>query len=169
MADDRHIDPRSPVQRDKFSFLKVAFVGVLALIALVTVKHSWFDTFTAPQDTPAPTEPAGPSQQPARQTPPASDGGAQPAQGNLTALFSAADYPADAFRNDEQGTVMARLEIDPQGKVSSCRVATSSGSESLDRATCTILKRRARFTPARNSEGSAIASSYTQKITWMLQ
>lgn len=83
-------------------------------------------------------------------------------------VLSSDDYPADALRNGEQGTVAVLLGIDTHGKVSGCVVTGSSGSASLDTATCRLLSTRARFTPARNNQGRAVASMSPQKIRWAL-
>ena len=79
------------------------------------------------------------------------------------------DYPADAQRNDEQGTVGVSLSIGTDGRVSGCSVTSSSGSRSLDNATCRILRSRARFTPAKLSNGQATTDTYNQRITWRLE
>ena len=63
----------------------------------------------------------------------------------------------------------ALLMLDPTGRVSACTVVESSGSASLDKATCTILSSRARFEPARDANGRAVQDTYTQKIVWQLQ
>jgi TonB family protein len=92
------------------------------------------------------------------------------AKGDLRTLFSADDYPADAQSRGEQGTVLARLSIDSRGAVNRCEIARSSGSSSLDEATCRILKRRARFTPARDSSGNSVSDTVTTPpIVWRLE
>jgi len=101
--------------------------------------------------------------------PPAKVVKAQSARGNLQALFSADDYPQDALRNEETGTVTVNLSIGTNGRVTGCNVTGSSGSNSLDRATCRILQSRARFTPAKLSNGEPTTDTYTQRITWRLQ
>ena len=90
------------------------------------------------------------------------------ASANLPALFSTDDYPQAALRRDEQGTVAYTLSINRRGRVRHCEVATSSGSRALDRATCRILKRRARFTPARGADGKAIGDTLSGRIRWQL-
>ena len=90
----------------------------------------------------------------------------QKASANLPALFSADDYPQAALRRGEQGTVAFALSIDRRGRVERCDIATSSGSENLDRATCSILQRRARFTPARDADGQAAADTTNGRIRW---
>ena len=92
----------------------------------------------------------------------------QKASANLPALFSADDYPQAALRRSEQGTVAFTLSIDRRGRVERCDIATSSGSDDLDRATCSILQRRARFTPARDADGRAVADITNGRIRWQL-
>lgn len=102
-----------------------------------------------------------------QQEPPPEPGNAR---GDLRTLFSADDYPAEAQRNGEQGTVQVALTVDPTGKVSQCRVVLSSGSASLDGATCSILQRRARFLPARDASGRPVSDRVTSPpITWRLE
>jgi periplasmic protein TonB len=102
---------------------------------------------------------------------PSADGptDARAVRGNLAALFSADDYPTEALRREEQGTVTADLRVDESGRVSRCTVSGSSGSTSLDATTCDILRHRARFAPATNGSGQAIPGSYSQRITWRLE
>ena len=78
------------------------------------------------------------------------------------------DYPAEAFRRREQGRVAFEITISPEGRVSACRVTRSSGSASLDQATCEIMQRGAMFRPARDSHGNAVASTVRSAINWIL-
>jgi len=82
--------------------------------------------------------------------------------------FSADDYPAAALRGDEQGFVAYRLEIGPDGRVSDCAIRRSSGSASLDAATCRIVTTRSRFNPARDSEGRHVPDYRDGWVTWRL-
>ena len=120
-------------------------------------------TYTAP---PAPPRPPAPPPPP---PPPQIVTKAQSARGNLQNLFSGDDYPADALRNEDQGSVTVRLSIGTDGRVTGCNVSSSSGSRSLDNATCRILRSRARFSPAKLSNGQPTTDTYTQRITWRLE
>jgi len=92
------------------------------------------------------------------------------AKGDMRTLFSADDYPAEAQRKGEEGTVQAELTVDQNGRVSACRVVRSSGSTSLDTASCSLLTRRGRFTPARDAEGRAVVNKITSPpIVWRLE
>lgn len=90
------------------------------------------------------------------------------AKGSLTALFSTEDYPQSAIRNEEQGTTAVSLTIGPDGRVSGCNITTSSGSNALDQATCNVIKRRARFTAAKDQNGQPTTGSFSQRIRWVL-
>jgi TonB family protein len=90
-------------------------------------------------------------------------------QGSLAGLFSNDDYPSSALNNGEQGAVTASLQIDRSGRVSGCSVVRSSGSTSLDSATCRILSVRARFRPARDERGVPVGDQTATTINWHIQ
>ena len=92
-----------------------------------------------------------------------------PKKTELRQLFANDDYPAEAQRKGEQGTAQARLSVDTAGRVTGCVLIRKTGSRSLDDATCRILKKRARFKPAHDSQGNAITDTVvTPPITWRL-
>ncbi len=90
------------------------------------------------------------------------------ARANLASYVSDDDYPDSAQRNDEQGTTGFRLDVGPDGRVSSCTVTSPSGSSSLDGTTCRLMKSRARFTPATDSTGAKTSDSVNGRIRWVL-
>jgi TonB family protein len=90
------------------------------------------------------------------------------AQANLASYIQDGDYPALAMRRGEQGTVRFELDVAPTGRVANCRVIESSGSRLLDAATCQVMLSRARFTPARNADGSAAPDTVSSQIRWWL-
>jgi protein TonB len=90
------------------------------------------------------------------------------ARGSLPGLFSTDDYPQDAIRNEQQGTTSVHLTIGTDGRVSGCDVTGSSGSSSLDQATCRIIRSRARYTPAKDQNGAPIAGTDNARIRWVL-
>lgn len=61
-----------------------------------------------------------------------------------------------------------RLDIGTDGRVSNCRVTSSSGSSALDSMTCRILTIRAQFAPALDSNGNATTDTYSGRIVWRL-
>ncbi len=86
----------------------------------------------------------------------------------LQGLVTADDYPAEALKNDEQGTVRFQLDVGRDGKPTGCTVVESSGSKILDDATCRLIVDRARFEPARDRRGRPTTDQVTSRITWRL-
>ena len=85
-------------------------------------------------------------------------------------LFSSDDYPASAQSAGAEGSAQAQLTIGPDGRVVGCSLVRSTGNGALDSATCNILRRRAKFTPARDSSGNATTDTYTTPtIVWRLE
>lgn len=64
------------------------------------------------------------------------------------------DYPASSLQRGEEGATAYRAVIAPNGKPESCEVLSSTGNETFNRLTCSLLMRRARFSPAKNETGS---------------
>jgi protein TonB len=94
---------------------------------------------------------------------------AQSAKGDLRTLFSTDDYPASAQASGAEGTVQATITIGTDGRVVGCNVTRSSGNSSLDSATCNIIRRRAKYTPARDSNGNPTSDTIqTPPIRWQL-
>lgn len=81
--------------------------------------------------------------------------------------MSMSDYPADALTKHQEGSVGFALQVDPSGRVQSCSVTSSSGSQVLDDATCALLKSRARFKPAQDAAGHAIAGTFASHVQWV--
>ena len=95
--------------------------------------------------------------------------GAASANAQMNGLISADDYPIDALRSGHQGTVRFTLTIAKDGTVKKCRVTKSSGFSELDRATCNIMRQRARFKPALDSNGNPVEDTYSSVLSWALR
>jgi protein TonB len=80
-----------------------------------------------------------------------------------------ADYPRSAVRERIGGTVITRLAIGPDGRVSDCTIRRSSGSADLDHTTCRLIIQRFRFDPARDRDGRPIASVTGWQQRWWLE
>lgn len=83
-------------------------------------------------------------------------------------FFGSDAYPPAAIRAEEEGRTVARLLIDPSGTPQVCEVQTSSGSATLDDATCRIARLHLRFTPAHDAQGKALAGIYVLPVRWVL-
>lgn len=113
---------------------------------------------------PAPVAlPAPPAPPPPRFTPKA----AVP-KGNPGNWATSNDYPSRALREEREGTTGFRVTIGTDGKVIDCEITRSSGSADLDEATCSNIRRRARFTPATDGDGNPTTGSYSNSIRWVI-
>ncbi len=119
----------------------------------------------APPPVITPTAPPAPPPPP----PPAKVTKAQSSRGSLQGLITSEDYPDAAIRNNEEGRTTVRLTVGTNGRVTNCDVVSSSGHSDLDRTTCRVLSSRARFTPAKLSNGQPTTDTVTASIVWRLQ
>jgi TonB family protein len=83
------------------------------------------------------------------------------------AVFSELDYPISALAAHEDGTVVLDLSISPSGIVSDARVANSTGSDALDRASVRTAKGQWRFAPA-TQNGQPVAGTIQVEAQWSL-
>lgn len=78
------------------------------------------------------------------------------------------DYPAEALRASQEGTVHFRVDYDASGIPTGCTVTVSSGVQVLDDTTCRLIVTRARFTPGADAKGKAAAGSWTNSVRWVI-
>ena len=78
------------------------------------------------------------------------------------------DYRPSWARRDLTGTARFRLEIAASGKVTNCTITGSTGHSELDAATCSLVTKRARFEPARGSNGEPVSGTYASAVKWEL-
>lgn len=90
------------------------------------------------------------------------------AKGNPANWITNDDYPPSAIRSGASGTTRISWDINAQGRVENCTVTASSGNADLDRAACTALTRRARYTPATDQSGNPIRSKSSRSVRWVL-
>ena len=90
------------------------------------------------------------------------------ARGSRAGWITTDDYPPSAIRAGEEGVVGIALQVGADGRPQSCSVTVPSGHASLDQATCRLYQRRARFAPARDDAGNAMAATYTDRVRWVL-
>jgi len=87
--------------------------------------------------------------------------------GPPAALVSDGDYPQDAMQRGAQGIGTFMLRIGPDGVPVDCTI-DGPVDPALDRRTCEIFRTRARFRPARDSEGRPVAGYYPGRMRWVL-
>ena len=83
-------------------------------------------------------------------------------------LFSAGDYPPAALQQHEEGKVGVLVSVNASGAVEDCIVEASSGFADLDKRTCEIIRARARFRPAEDAAGHAVAGQLHQTVAWRI-
>jgi TonB family protein len=94
---------------------------------------------------------------------------ATPARGDMRALFSAGDYPAEALRRGQEGSIRLLLLVDEKGSVAGCHILEPSSVPVLDAMGCQVLKRRGKFTPALDGAGKPTKSTVaTPRIVWTM-
>lgn len=79
------------------------------------------------------------------------------------------DCPRAARTACARSTVGANVYISAEGRVTQCRVMRSSGSPALDAATCTLIRERFRYEPARNEQGQPVATIRGWEQRWWLE
>ncbi|MGB7655734.1 MAG: energy transducer TonB, partial [Novosphingobium sp.] len=109
----------------------------------------------APAAPPPPPPPAGPTVQ------------AKP-KGDPSRWVTNDDYPTRAAREERQGTTGFRLSVSADGRPTGCDITSSSGSPDLDSTACSLLMRRAKFTPAMK-DGQPTTGSWGSRFRWVLQ
>ncbi|KPL68975.1 energy transducer TonB [Erythrobacter sp. SG61-1L] len=125
-------------------------------------------------DRPPPPAPVIPIARPAPPAPPApppavSKAKAAQAKGQQRWQQRIMDsYPPRAIRSNTEGTVGVSVTVDAEGKVSACRVSSSSGSDILDEAACDGMQRYARFDPALDDAGHPTTGSWSTRIVYKL-
>ena len=92
---------------------------------------------------------------------------AQP-RGDAANWVTRDDYRSSWIAREMVGTARFRLEIDSTGKVTHCQITRTSGHDALDEATCRLVSRRAKFTPARDASGARVTGTYSNAVTWQL-
>lgn len=66
------------------------------------------------------------------------------------------DLPEDLLAPGDEAGVQVRYTVRADGRVSGCRVITSSGNSTIDALTCRNIERRYVFRPARNRLGRPV-------------
>ncbi len=89
-------------------------------------------------------------------------------KGNPGNWANSNDYPSRALREEQEGVTRFRVSVGPDGRVASCDVTGSSGSSELDSATCSLITRRGRFTPANDGEGQPVSGSWSSSVRWQI-
>ena len=89
------------------------------------------------------------------------------AKGDVRTIFTAEDYPEEAADRGQGGRTRYTLMIGRDGAVMDCVVTESSGIASLDAMGCQVIRARAKFKPAIDTEGKPTFDTFTTPpIMW---
>ena len=78
------------------------------------------------------------------------------------------DYLRRDLTREREGIARYRLVVGSDGGVDACEITASTGHTSLDRNTCRLIQRRARFEPATDGNGARVVGTYTGTVTWQI-
>lgn len=109
-----------------------------------------------PQINPEPK--ASPTMKPTRPVP----------RGEPGSWVTTQDYRSRWVNEGLTGTARFRLSVGKDGRVTGCEITRSTGHAALDSATCSLIQRRARFTPSKDGAGNPVAGTYENAVVWRL-
>jgi protein TonB len=78
------------------------------------------------------------------------------------------DYRSSWINREMIGTAGFEVKVGTNGRAQSCLITRSSGHDALDKATCDLIRKRARFEPAKNSQGEKVGGTYASSVRWQL-
>ncbi|MEP2737132.1 MAG: energy transducer TonB [Erythrobacter sp.] len=87
---------------------------------------------------------------------------------NASRWVTDSDYKSSWIRREMAGVAKFSLGVGTNGRVTDCRVTSSTGYDALDNATCKLIAKRARFTPAKDGSGKTVEGSFSSSIRWNL-
>ena len=81
--------------------------------------------------------------------------------------ITASDYPRELGRSGVGGRVGVTLTVEPNGRVSQCRITRSSRVPELDALTCRLMQQRFRFRPSTDRYGRPIRDEVDWDHDWI--
>ena len=79
------------------------------------------------------------------------------------------DFPKNRRDARNGKSVGVRFTVQPNGRVTGCRIIRTSGSGEDDAITCRLIEERFRYEPARNAAGTPVASQQQWFQKWWLE
>jgi hypothetical protein len=87
---------------------------------------------------------------------------------DVRAIFSADDFPAYLQREGTSRTVYTRTTVRPDGTLESCAAEATSGDSKLDAYTCALIVKRAKFLPAKWTDGTPVYGVIRTQVRWFI-
>ena len=66
------------------------------------------------------------------------------------------DFPDDTIAPGKSYDVSVKMNVDASGRITTCTVASSSGSPQVDQKACELVMARGKYEPARSADGRAV-------------
>jgi TonB family protein len=85
---------------------------------------------------------------------------------DVRGIFSSDDFPAYMQAAGTTRSVDIRVVVQPDGILKDCEIESSSGDTGLDRYTCGLIMKRARFSPAKWLDGSPAYGVIRVPVVW---
>ena len=86
---------------------------------------------------------------------------------HISGEIERSDYPPELGRARVGGRVSVTLTVEPNGRVSTCRIMRSSGVPQLDSLTCRLMQQRFRFRPSTDRFGRPIRDEVDWDHDWI--
>lgn len=78
------------------------------------------------------------------------------------------DYPSSMLRAGQPALIEFRLNVDSEGKPTSCYIQSTTRPKDFDDAVCKSVMRRARFSPALDADGKPLATFYRNRVLFQI-
>lgn len=88
--------------------------------------------------------------------------------GNPLDWFPPESYPAAAKAAGQEGRTVFSVNVDAEGRVTSCNILESSGTPLLDSTTCALAVTNGHFRPAVDASGKPVAGVWKSTMRWQL-
>jgi protein TonB len=95
-------------------------------------------------------------------------GGMERMPERIQSRVSMRDYPEALIDAGINTSVGVRYAVQPDGRVTGCRVIRSSGYREVDALTCREIERGYRYRPWRDADGRAVASVVVHDFDWFV-
>jgi len=86
---------------------------------------------------------------------------------HISGEIERSDYPPELGRSGVGGRVSVTLTVEPNGRVSACRIIRSSRVPQLDALTCRLMQQRFRFRPSTDRYGRPIRDEVDWDHDWI--
>lgn len=84
----------------------------------------------------------------------------------ISGSISSFDYPPSAMSREQSGVVVARHEVDVNGRVTRCAPVVASPHAVLNAQTCALIVDRFRYEPALDLQGNPVAAMVVTTVRW---